>query len=155
MQADFTSSLATIFERDLTQLEKEIKLYATEESVWAIHGDIKNSGGTLCLHVCGNLQHFLGAVLNKNGYIRDREYEFAARHIPRHRLLDEILKTKETVKHTLQQLKPETLDREYPVQVWGYPVTTIFFLIHLAAHLNYHVGQVNYHRRILSSAGSD
>lgn len=151
MQEDFIASLTTLFDRELTQLEKEINLYPDEESVWALHGDIKNSGGTLCLHLCGNLQHFLGAVLNKNGYVRNREHEFAARHIPRHQLLDEILKTKEAVKHTLQELDTEVLESEYPVQVWGYPVTTIFFLIHLAGHLNYHLGQVNYHRRITTS----
>jgi len=152
MQEDFIASLSTIFDRELTQLEKEINLYPDEESVWALEGDIKNSGGTLCLHVCGNLQHFLGAVLSKNGYVRNREHEFAARGIPRHLLLDEILKTKETVKHTLQQLEPEILEQEYPVQVWGYPVTTLFFLIHLAGHLNYHLGQVNYHRRISAAS---
>lgn len=152
MQEDFIASLSTIFDRELTQLEKEINLYPDEESVWALEGDIKNSGGTLCLHVCGNLQHFLGAVLSKNGYVRNRELEFAARGIPRHLLLDEILKTKETVKHTLQQLEPEILEQEYPVQVWGYPVTTLFFLIHLAGHLNYHLGQVNYHRRISAAS---
>ena len=150
MQQDFIASLTMLFDRELTQLEKEINLYPNEESVWALRGDIKNSGGTLCLHLCGNLQHFLGAVLNKNGYLRNREHEFAARNIARHQLLDEILKTKETVKHTLQELDSEVLESEYPVQVWGYPVTTIFFLIHLAGHLNYHLGQVNYHRRILS-----
>ncbi|MBX2970332.1 MAG: DUF1572 family protein [Cyclobacteriaceae bacterium] len=152
MQEDFIASLSTIFDRELTQLEKEINLYPDEASVWTLQGDIKNSGGTLCLHLCGNLQHFLGAVLNKNGYIRDREHEFAARAIPRHLLLDEILKTKETVKQTLQQLEPEILEQEYPVQVWGYPVTTLFFLIHLAGHLNYHLGQVNYHRRISAAS---
>jgi len=152
MQEDFIASLSTIFDRELTQLEKEINLYPDEESVWAITGDIKNSGGTLCLHLCGNLQHFLGAILNKNGYERNREHEFAARNIPRHLLLDEILKTRETVKQTLQQLDRESLEQEYPVQVWGYPVTTVFFLIHLAGHLNYHLGQVNYHRRIIAAS---
>lgn len=150
MAEDFLTSLVTLFNRDLTKLEEELNLYPNEESVWTLKGDIKNSGGTLCLHLCGNLQHFIGAVLGKNGYVRNRDNEFTARNIPRHLLLDEILKTRETVKQAIMQLDPSQLEEEYPIQVWGYPVTTTFFLIHLASHLTYHLGQVNYHRRILT-----
>ncbi len=150
MAEDFLTSLITLFNRDLTKLEEEINLYPNEESVWVLHGNIKNSGGTLCLHLCGNLQHFIGAVLGKNGYVRNRDNEFTARHVPRHLLLDEILKTREAVKQALMQLDPSQLAEEYPIQVWGYPITTTFFLIHLASHLTYHLGQVNYHRRILA-----
>lgn len=150
MAEDFLTSLVSVFNRDLDKLEEEINLYPNESSVWALHGDIKNSGGTLCLHLCGNLQHFIGAVLGKNGYIRNRDEEFAARQIPRHVLLDEIMKARETVKQVLMQLELSQLVEEYPIQVWGYPITTTFFLIHLSGHLTYHLGQVNYHRRILS-----
>lgn len=146
----FISSLITIFDRELTQLEKEINQFPNEESVWALTGDIKNAAGTLCLHLCGNLQHYIGAVLGKSDYVRNREYEFAARNIPRPILLDEISRTRKIIKQTLSLLNAELLEKEYPIQVWGYPVTTTFFLIHLAGHLNYHLGQVNYHRRIVS-----
>ena len=150
MSEDFITSLVTILNRDLTKLEEEINLYPNEASVWILQGDIKNSGGTLCLHLCGNLQHFIGTVLGKTGYVRNRDHEFAARNIPRHVLLDELLKTKETVKQVLMQLEPSQLEEEYPIQVWGYPMTTTFFLIHLSGHLAYHLGQVNYHRRLVS-----
>lgn len=151
MEEGFLTSLVTLFDRDLSKLEEEIKLYPSEESVWTIQSDIKNSGGTLCLHLCGNLQHFIGAVLGQNGYARNREEEFAARNVARHILLDEIIKTRQTVKHVLLNFNPEQVGSDYPLQVWGYPVTTTFFLMHLAGHLNYHLGQVNYHRRILSA----
>lgn len=151
MEEGFLTSLITLFDRDLSKLEEEIKLYPSEESVWTIQSDIKNSGGTLCLHLCGNLQHFIGAVLGQNGYVRNREEEFSARNVARHILLDEIIKTRQTVKHVLLNFNPEQLGSDYPLQVWGYPVTTTLFLMHLAGHLNYHLGQVNYHRRILSA----
>ena len=131
-------------------MEKEINLYPDEPSVWKLEGDIKNSAGTLTLHLCGNLQHFIGAILGKSGYERNRENEFAARNVARKELLEEISKTKEVVEAVLQQLDPKQLGMEYPIQVFGKPMTTTFFLIHLSVHLNYHLGQVNYHRRLLA-----
>lgn len=150
MQNNLIESLISIFERDLTQLEKEINLYPDEPSLWKVAADIKNPAGNLCLHLCGNLQHFIGAVLGKSGYVRNRDNEFAARNIPRQQLVDEIKKTKESVTLALQQLDPEALIKEYPIQVFGSPMTNTFFLVHLSAHLSYHLGQVNYHRRLLA-----
>ncbi len=144
-----TESLTKIFDRDLRKLEEEISLYATEESLWVIHGDIKNSGGNLCLHLCGNLQTFIGATLGSISYVRDRDHEFAAKGIPKKELIQEIHKTKNAVRTSLEKLDVSALDREYPAQVLGYPMSTTYFLIHLAAHLGYHLGQINYHRRLL------
>ncbi|MBX2963367.1 MAG: DUF1572 family protein [Cyclobacteriaceae bacterium] len=150
MEEDFLTSLVTVFNRDLSKLEEEINLYPTEESLWSLHGTIKNSGGTLCLHLCGNLQHYIGAVLGNSSYQRNRDEEFAARNVPRHHLLDEIRRTKEVVTQTLLNFDHEQLSTEYPIQLWGYPMSTTFFLIHLTGHLNYHLGQLNYHRRLLA-----
>lgn len=150
MEKEFINSINTLIERDLNKLEEEINLYPTEESIWLLAGEIKNSGGNLCLHLCGNLQHFIGAILGKTGYTRNRENEFSAKHIPKTELLAEINRTKEAVKSTLQQIDPATLLHEYPVTVFKYTMTTMHFLIHLTAHLEYHLGQLNYHRRLLS-----
>ena len=46
-------------------------------------------------------------------------------------------------------LKAEDLEKPYPLEVLGYPMTTGYFLIHLYGHLNWHLGQVNYHRRLV------
>lgn len=142
-------SLIKIFDRDLSKLEEEIKLYPTEESVWGVSGDIKNSGGNLCLHLCGNLQHFIGAVLGKTEYHRNRDLEFSASGIPIKELVAEISKTKDAVRTTLSRIDSATLERNYPIDVFGYSMTTTYFLVHLATHLGYHLGQVNYHRRLL------
>jgi len=150
MEIEFIASIDKLIERDLNKLEEEIKLYAAEEVVWKIDKEIKNSAGNLCLHVCGNLQHFIGAILGKTGYVRNRENEFAATGIPRTKLIAEIQQTKKAVKSALQGLNSSSLSEEYPIQVFGHPMTTMYFLIHLSAHLEYHLGQVNYHRRLLS-----
>lgn len=135
--------------RDLDTLEREIIQYPTIESIWTVRGDIKNTAGNLCLHLCGNLQHFIGAILGQSGYIRDREKEFALKNISAKELVSEVIRTKESIKAALQKLEPAVLDKEYPIAVFNYPMTTQYFLIHLSAHLGYHLGQINYHRRLV------
>jgi uncharacterized damage-inducible protein DinB len=49
----------------------------------------------------------------------------------------------------LPQLSEEDLKKEYPLVVFERAMTTDYFLIHLVAHLDYHLGQINYHRRLL------
>src|SRR5688572_1741763 len=150
MEIEFIASIDKLIERDLNKLEEEIKLYPSEESIWKIDKEIKNSAGNLCLHLCGNLQHFIGAILGKSGYVRNRENEFAAKGISRAKLIAEIQQTKKAVKSTLQGLDSSILEAEYSIQVFSHPMTTLYFLIHLSAHLQYHLGQINYHRRLLS-----
>jgi hypothetical protein len=147
---EFLSSISKILERDLNKLVEEINLYTSEELVWNIKGDIKNSGGNLCLHLCGNLQHFIGATLGNSGYIRNRDNEFTAKGVSRDKLIIEIQSTKKSIQTTLSNLDKSILEKEYPIEVFGYPMTTMFFLIHLTSHLEYHLGQINYHRRLLN-----
>ncbi len=143
-------SLQTIYLRDLTRLAEELRQYPTEESVWRVQEGIINPGGNLCLHLCGNLRHFIGAVLGNDGYIRNRDEEFSSKNIARQSLLDEIDLTKQAISKTLPALPQEKLNQNYPIDVFGKPMTTLFFLLHLSAHLGYHLGQVNYHRRLVA-----
>lgn len=149
MERDFIESVAKLIDRDLTKLAEELEQYADEKSIWIVKAGIKNSTGNLALHLCGNLQHFFGAVLGKTGYVRNRDNEFSAKDIPRAELLTEIEKAKAAVKETLESFKPSLLLKEYPVKVYDYPMTSMHFFIHLTAHLSYHLGQVNYHRRLV------
>jgi uncharacterized damage-inducible protein DinB len=142
-------SLLKLFDRDLQRLEEEITLYQSDEAIWKLSGEIKNTAGNLCLHLCGNLQHYIGANLGRTSYVRNRDNEFAAKDLPKDQLITEIQKTRQVVRETLETLKPSVLENEYPEKVYEYPMTTAYFLIHLTAHLNYHLGQINYHRRIL------
>lgn len=139
-----------LFERDLKKLEAEITQYMDGNSLWTVSGNISNPPGNLCLHLCGNLQYYIGAVLGNTGYVRNRPNEFAARDIEKANLLKEITKTREAVLQTLERLSNEDLEKTYPEEVLGYPMTTLFFLTHLFGHLGYHLGQINYHRRILA-----
>ena len=143
-----TTEYITLFERDLNKLAEEIRLYKDESRIWKVNGEIKNSAGNLCYHLVGNLNHFMGAVLGKNGYIRNREEEFSIRDIPAAKLVSEVEKTKAVVISTLKDLSDEDLKAAFPVEVFGYPMSTRHFILHLYGHLNYHLGQVNYHRRL-------
>ena len=143
--------LKQLFKSDLEKLQTEISSYTDEMNLWKISGDIKNSGGNLCLHLCGNLQHFIGAVLGNSGYVRKRDAEFSKKNVPVKELVKEVELTITAVENTLNHLKEERLGQKYPRNVFGYEMTTEYFLIHLAAHLNYHLGQINYHRRLLDN----
>lgn len=149
MKNTLIDTFVFLFERELDKLEAEIKQYPDEASVWKLEGDIKNPGGNLCLHLCGNLQQYIGEQLGHSGYKRNRPLEFSARDVPRAQLLNEVQKTRLVVSTTLKKLNDESIRQMYPEEVLGYPMTTVFFLTHLLAHLGYHLGQINYHRRLI------
>ncbi|MBC5773239.1 DinB family protein [Pontibacter sp. KCTC 32443] len=141
--------LITILNRDLEKLYSEIDGFTEEANLWKTTGNITNPAGNLCLHLCGNLNRYIGAKLGNSGYVRDRPAEFSRKDVPKTELLKQVEQTREMVANTLQQLQPTSLEQEYPEQVLGKPMTTGFFLIHLTAHLSYHLGQINYLRRVL------
>ncbi|OGU71468.1 MAG: DinB superfamily protein [Ignavibacteria bacterium RBG_16_34_14] len=141
--------LLEIFQRDLNKLKTEIESYSNESNIWFISKDILNSGGNLCLHINGNLKHFVGAVLGKSGYIRDREREFKDKNIPRKDLLKSIDETIDIVNNTIESIPEEMFSKSYPVEYSNKIVTTENLFLQLATHLNYHLGQINYHRRLI------
>ncbi len=144
-----TEDLNALFIRDLTKLKTEIEEYQNEEMIWKTDKNISNSAGNLALHLVGNLSYFVGAILGNSGYVRNRELEFSLKDVPRAELIQQIEKATETVTLTLQNLSSEDLGKEFPGEPLGYKMTTGYFLIHLFGHLSYHLGQINYHRRML------
>jgi len=144
-------TLTKLFLRDLDKLKTEITFFKDEKNIWEISGEIKNSSGNLCLHLCGNLQHFIGAVLGNSGFIRNRDAEFSRKDVPISELVAEIELTTKVVENTLNELDETILPKTFPINVFGYEMTTEFFLVHLAGHLNYHLGQINYHRRFIDN----
>ncbi|MEZ4949607.1 MAG: DUF1572 family protein [Saprospiraceae bacterium] len=143
-------ALIPLFERNLNRLENEISQYKSEASLWKMEKEIPNSAGNLALHLCGNLQHFIGAILGNTGYVRQRDDEFSLKDVPGEELIQQIQTTKKVVSETLKNLDETVLENDYPIEVMGgKQFSTIFFLIHLSGHLEYHLGQVNYHRRLL------
>ncbi len=143
-----TDSLIQLYQRDLDRLQYEIESYQNDTALWSIEKNISNSGGTLALHIVGNLNHFIGAILGDTGYIRDREAEFNDTLIDRTKIYQDIQALKGTIKKSLEALDKETLESTYPVSIRQEAMSVEQFLFHLYGHLNYHLGQINYHRRL-------
>lgn len=143
-------TLTSLFERDLNHLIREIESFSKEENLWLTPKDVNNSAGNLCLHLCGNLQHFIGAILGKSGYIRNRPYEFEAKDILKEELLSEISIAKSIVIKTIKNLTNNDLLKDYSQKEFNGEIRSIqFVLTHLHGHLTYHLGQISYYRRLL------
>ena len=144
-------TLKILFRRDLEKLRQEIGAYTDERKIWLIEKSIANSAGNLCLHLIGNLNTYIGAEIGKTGYIRHRDLEFSMKDIPQKELLKKIEDTILIVEAALDNLTAKQLDEEYPILVFSEKTSTGYFLVHLTTHLTYHLGQINYHRRLLGS----
>ena len=144
-----TIHISGLIARELSALRREIERYPDDASLWRTPPGIANSAGTLALHLCGNLRHYIGARLGEDGYVRDRPAEFARRGVSREALTAEIDATAAAVAAVLPRLDPSRLGEPYPESVGGVIVRTDEFLVHLVTHLAYHLGQVDYHRRLV------
>ncbi len=146
----FSAWLMEILDSDLNKLKKEINLYTDEKDIWVIKGEIANSAGNLCLHLLGNINHTIGHLIGNTGYQRNRDLEFSDKNVPRTELNNRIDATIEIVKKSLPKLKDEDINKPYPVQVGGKLRDNGFALIYFCNHFNYHLGQINYHRRLIN-----
>ena len=139
-----------LFERDLQKLKTEIDLYKDEANIWAVKEGISNSAGNLCLHLMGNLNHFIGGTLGNTGYVRHREDEFSLKNVLRQDLMLNIDNCILILNSTFANLTEADLEKDFPLEKHGSIVTTKYMLLHLFGHLSYHLGQINYHRRLLN-----
>ena len=140
----------TILLRELAAVRRSVEAYPDDASVWRQPPGLPNAGGTLVLHVAGNLQHSVGAVLGGSGYVRDRDAEFSRRDVPRDTLLAEIDAAQDAVDRAMQAIDDDALARPYPERFNDRTFVTRDYLVHLTAHLAYHLGQLDYHRRVVT-----
>jgi len=144
-------TLTIIFRRDLLKLKDEIELYQNEETIWLADKGITNSGGNLCLHIMGNLNAYIGVGLAETVYIRKRDLEFSLKNIQRTELIKKIEETILTIEKGLNKITAAQMNNDFPIIIWDKPTGMVYTLVHLATHLNYHLGQINYHRRLLDN----
>lgn len=145
-----TTYVVAIMTRDLKALSREILSYPDDDLLWQTPKGVTNSAGNLAMHLTGNLRHCVGAKLGGTDYRRDREAEFGSRGLSRQELVRQVEETIEVVGRVLPQLTVETLDAEFPEAVGGQTLRTKEFLVHLVTHLGYHLGQIDYHRRLVT-----
>ncbi|MCK0193026.1 DUF1572 family protein [Arenibacter sp. F20364] len=141
--------LISFFEGELNNLITEIGLYKNEENIWRIEKNISNSAGNLTLHLIGNLNTFIGKEIGKTNYVRNRELEFTQKNVSKIELINSINSTIEMVKKSLISITNEELKNDYPILKFSKVKTNEYLLIHLIKHLTYHLGQINYHRRLI------
>jgi len=141
--------LAALFGRDLSRLRQEIAFFPDDATLWAVRPGVTNPAGNLALHVEGNLREFVGRQLGGIAYTRTRPLEFSMKDLPQADLAARLASLETEIPGVLAELTDDVLAATYPENVLGEPVSTRQFLIHLHGHLTYHLGQINYLRRIL------
>jgi len=134
------------YNRYLDQLKEELLAYENEKMIWAVLEGINNSAGNLATHLIGNLNHYIGQVIGSTGYQRNRPLEFNCIDVPREKLIQDIDDTKVMIEKIVSDLD---LEAPYPPEVFKRESSNFFVMCQLTTHLAYHVGQVNYHRRII------
>lgn len=143
----------TVFKRDIDKVQVEIESYKNEERIWYTEKNIANSGGNLCLHLIGNLNAYIGVGLAQTDYVRYRDLEFSSKNIPRAELIRKLEETNIVVARGLDNLNKDQLTNDFPLTIWDKPTETEYTLVNLLTHINYHLGQINYHRRLLDDPG--
>ncbi len=144
-----SAELLYLFKRDFELLRKELKQFSPEEKLWKVTGSITNSAGNLTLHLCGNLRHYIGAILGGSHYVRNRDAEFSTTNLSLISLLQLTGETETELEQAFQKLTDEHLQKEFPAEVLNRKWITETFILHLYGHFNYHLGQINYLRRVL------
>lgn len=139
----------TLFIRELEKLAKQIRSFKLESNIWLVKGDVKNTSGNLCLHLVGNLNNYLGHKLGGTDYVRDRVFEFEGKGVSREELLLMIEDAKGMIALTFESLDNDSLDSIYPEEVLGYEMSSRYFITHLLSHFSYHLGQIDYLRRMI------
>jgi hypothetical protein len=149
-----SSELAALFARDIARLIQELQAFPDTESVWKTAPGVSNSAGTLALHLEGNLREYIGHQLGRIAYSRQRPLEFSTRGVEQAELVSRLESVKEMIPRVIRGLSDSQLESQYPEDVLKKPITTRLFLIHLLAHLSYHLGQVDYLRRVTTGKGA-
>jgi hypothetical protein len=149
-----TQDLAPLYRRDLTRLRQQIEAFPNDETLWHTLPGVTNPAGNLVLHLSGNLREYIGRQLGNLPYQRKRDLEFSTRGLSKEDLLTRIAELYLTIPDIIEKLTPAQMETEYPEQVLGVPMTTQQFVIHLQGHLNWHLGQIDYIRRIVTGDGA-
>jgi Protein of unknown function (DUF1572) len=148
--AKLLEDLKVLYLREITTLERELDLYPDDASVWEELPGLPNPGGNLILHLAGSLQHFFGASLGNAGYQRNREAEFTKRNVSRSDLKQELSRAKFGVIAAFENLTEDRLTEVFPVQFADAPFSIRLTLLQFLGHLAYHLGQIDYHRRMVT-----
>ena len=149
-----SNDLAALFARDLTRLVQELEAFPDTAALWLTAPGVTNAAGTLALHLEGNHREYIGRQLGQVAYTRDRSLEFSRRGVEQAELVARLTAVRDSVPEMLRSLSDEALAATFPEAMFGSPMSTVQVLIHLNGHLNYHLGQIDYLRRVTTGHGA-
>ena len=150
MIGSITASFGSFLEREIETFICELQIFPGEY-FWEIPDGVKNSAGILAQHITGNLNHFIGHGLGNTGYIRQRDQEFIRSERKIEEIVAELEETKITVAKVFSRLDDADLEKPYPIEI-PFELNTFGMLLQLHHHLSYHLGQLNYLRRIITKS---
>jgi hypothetical protein len=144
---------AKAFARDIASVKAEVLAYPDDEALWRAVPGLPNSGGTLALHLAGNLRHFIGAGIGRSGYVRDRPAEFATRGTTRADVAAALDAAAREVADALAAAPADLMAVAPPITMPnGALLPMPLAMLHLLTHLAYHLGQMDYHRRMVTGS---
>jgi hypothetical protein len=151
---DFAQEIAALYRRDLTRLLQELEAFPDDDTLWRTLPGVSNSAGNLAQHLEGNLREYVGRQVGNVAYQRQRDAEFSALGLSKADLVQRLTALRDLILPVIEGLSPESLDAMFPQQIYGAPISTRQLLVALQAHLNYHLGQIDYLRRVLTGVGA-
>lgn len=146
--------LSALYARDLTRLIQQLNAFPDTATLWQTRAGITNSAGNLALHLEGNLREFIGRLLGHLDYQRDRPREFSDSGIEKAELIARLTAVRDEIPQVIAGLTVDELDADFPQVYVGRTLPNRQMLIHLAGHLSYHLGQIDYLRRVLTGDGA-
>jgi uncharacterized damage-inducible protein DinB len=153
MGSSIGADLAVLFTRDLARLSRQLDAF-DDVHLWQVRPGVTNSAGNLMLHLNGNLREFIGRQMGGVAYVRDRPREFSATNVPRAQIAADLAELSTLIPRVIDAVTAERWDEIFPEPVLGAPLTNRHFVTHLYGHLTYHLGQIDYLRRMLSGDGA-
>lgn len=151
--SSLSTELTALFRRDLARLVRQLDAI-DDARLWQVVPGVTNSAGNLLLHLNGNLREYVGRQLGGVPYMRDRAREFAAKDVSRREMTAALGELGTLIPGVLETMAEDRWNEMFPENVLGEPLTNRQFVVHLYGHLNYHLGQIDYLRRVLTSDGA-
>jgi hypothetical protein len=115
-----------------------------EDQLWSKGGSIPNSIGTLARHLTGNLNHYFGAGILKNGYVRERDKEFTETGLSKTQVLADLREAVNVAKEAVGAIDEAQIDKPYHSPCGEEYESLAYHIIRLATHLALHCGQADY-----------
>jgi uncharacterized damage-inducible protein DinB len=112
----------------------------TDEQIWRRDQANENTIGNLILHLCGNVQQWIGYSIGGDADTRDRPAEFSATHAPSAELEDKLRATIDHALEILGQFPAEELAKEVVTQ--NGKSTALEAIYQVVGHFQQHAGQI-------------